>query len=214
MFSPRRPDRSPASGGGGSSSQPPRRLGIRAQSVVEFALVLPLLIALLLGCIDFGRVMQARVTSESAAKAGAQWGSAHLQNATAALPPAYALNCGSGALAYSPNCNILARACAEASGLPGFAGTTPAKTGGGGDSYQICSSGSSANVCQPSSSQSNPFLTVTWSRNGTTFTPTSTLPPAIGDAVMVTGWYCFKTLFPGPASPVSWSSGATYTVQP
>jgi hypothetical protein len=213
MGSPLRLRRLPASDGSACPRTSPH-LTIRGQSVVEFALVLPLLIALLLGCIDFGRVMQARVTSESAAKAGAQWGSAHLQNATQALPPAFAQNCGSGSLAYAPNCNILARACAEASGLPGFSGTSPLVTGGGGDKYEICSSGSAANVCQPSSTQSNPFLTVTWSRNGTTFTPTSTVKPAIGDSVTVTGTYCFKTLFPGPASKVSWSSGATYTVQP
>src|SRR5438874_6230296 len=71
------------------------RLGLRrrsrGQSVVEFALILPVLMTLVLGAIDFGRVMQARVTSESAAKAGASWGASHLQNATQALEPAYAL---------------------------------------------------------------------------------------------------------------------------
>src|SRR5436190_4991922 len=108
------------------------------QSLVEFALMLPVLMTLILGSVDFGRVMQARVTSESSAKAGAFWGASHLQNATAALPPAYALasnpkNCGSASgLDYGPNCNILARACAEAAGLPGYSGGA-AFTGDGGD---------------------------------------------------------------------------------
>ncbi len=195
-------------------------LGHRGQSVAEFALILPVLIALLLGAIDFGRIMQARVTSESAAKAGAHWGASHLQNATQALPPVYAWlsnpkNCGSGTgLNYVPTCNILARACAEASGLPDFWGTTPALTGSGGDAYQVCSSGSPANVCQASASQSNPFLAVTWAHNGTTFVASDSQRPVIGDTVMVTGTYCFRTFFPGPVSRVTWSSSATYTVQP
>ncbi|HEX9832273.1 MAG TPA: TadE family protein [Mycobacterium sp.] len=197
-----------------------RLFGARGQSVAEFALILPVLIALVLGAIDFGRIMQARVTSESAAKAGAHWGASHLQNATQTLPPAYAWlsnpkNCGSGTgLDFEPTCNILARACAEASGLPGFWGTTPALTGAGGDAYQVCSSGSSANVCQANASQSNPFLTVTWAHNGTTFTASDAQRPVIGDTVMVTGTYCFRTFFPGPVSQVTWTSSATYTVQP
>ena len=81
------------------------RSGGQGQSVVEFALLLPILIALLLGAIDFGRIMQARVTSESAAKAGAHWGASHLQNATQGVEPAYGLtinpkNCGSGTKAW------------------------------------------------------------------------------------------------------------------
>lgn len=168
--------------------------------------------------------MQARVTAESAAKAGASWGASHLQNATANLPPAYDLKnssnkCGSGAgLDYAPTCNILARACAEAAGLPRFSGTTPPVTGYGTDKYQVCSSGSPANVCQAAPTQSNPFLVVTWAdKNGNSYTPTpnpSSRKPVIGDSVTVTGTYCFKTFFPGPMSQLTWTSGATYTVQP
>jgi hypothetical protein len=189
--------------------------------LVEFALIFPVLLALILGSVDFGRVMQARVTSESSAKSGAFWGASHLQNATAALPPAYALasspkNCGSASgLDYGPNCNILARACAEAAGLPGYSGGA-AFTGDGGDSYQVCSSGSTGGVCTPSGGQSNPFLTVAWSHLGVAFTPGpgSGPKPAIGDALTVTGVYCFKTFFPGPMSRLTWSSAVTFSVQP
>jgi hypothetical protein len=180
------------------------------------------MLMLVLGAADFGRVMQARVTSESAAKAGASWGASHLQNARAELEPAYALtanpkNCGSGAgLGYPPTCNILARACAEAEGLPGFSGGT-VYTGDGGDTFKACTDGSTANVCQASSSQSNPFLGVTWMRDGVSFTPTTTATgqkPQIGDTVLVTGTYCFETFFPGPISTLTWTSSAQYTVQP
>jgi hypothetical protein len=164
--------------------------------------------------------MQARVTSESASKAGASWGASHLQNATQALPPAYALtqnpkNCGSAAgLNYPPTCNILARACAEASGIPGYSGGT-AFVGDGGDIYHTCTSGSTANVCSPSASQSNPFLSVAWIHNGIAFTPaTSGQQAIIGDTITVTGTYCFKTFFPGPISQVTWTSPANYTVLP
>ena len=215
--------------GSDSSSDPrpvngPRLHRVRnsGQSVVEFALVLPVLLILVLGAADFGRVMQARVTSESAAKAGANWGASHWQNATAAMEPAYALtanpkNCGSGAgLGYPPTCNILARACAEAGGLPGYSGGT-VYTGDGGDTFRACTSGTAGGVCQASSSQSNPFLNVTWVHDGVSFTPTTTATgqrPLIGDTVIVTGTYCFKTFFPGPISQLTWTSSAQYTVQP
>src|SRR5436190_15743462 len=171
------------------------------QSFAEFALILPVLITLVLGAIDFGRVMQARVTSESSAKAGASWGASHLQNATQALEPAYALhknpkNCGTASgLSYPSICNILARACSEATGIPGYSGAT-VFTGDGGDTYQVCSNGSAGNVCATSATQSNPFLTVSWAHNGVVFTPSNGVPqPVIGDVLTVNGTYCFKTFF-------------------
>ncbi len=44
----------------------------RGQSLVEFALVLPMLLVLLLGVADFGRVFAAGITLESAARNGAE----------------------------------------------------------------------------------------------------------------------------------------------
>lgn len=50
----------------------PADRSLRGQSLVEFALVLPLLLVLLLGVADFGRVFQAGVVAESAARAAAE----------------------------------------------------------------------------------------------------------------------------------------------
>lgn len=44
----------------------------RGQSLVEFALLLPILLVLLLGVADFGRVFQAGIVVESASRAGAE----------------------------------------------------------------------------------------------------------------------------------------------
>jgi hypothetical protein len=194
----------------------------RGQSLVEFALILPVLMLLFLGAIDFGRVMQARVTAESSAKAGAQWGGAHIQNATQALEPAYGLqtnpkNCGAASgLNFAPTCNALARACSEARGLPGYSGGTMYQSDDPAITYQACTTGTAANVCSPSASQSNPFMTVVWKRGGVAYTPTNAAAPRIGDSVTVSGTYCFKTFFPQflPISRLTWTSPATYIVQP
>jgi hypothetical protein len=190
------------------------------QSFVEFALILPVILLLLLGAIDFGRVMQARVTSDSSAKAGAQWGAAHIQNATQPLEPAYTLkaspgDCGSG-LDFPPTCNVLSRACAEAQGLPGWSGGRLYQSDDPAVRYYACTTGSAGGVCSPSTTQSNPFLAVTWKRAGVVITPSTTAAPRIGDTLTVTGTYCFKTFFPQflPMSRITWSSPATYTVQP
>jgi len=53
-------------------SDPPRERHPRGQSLVEFALVLPMLLVLLLGIADFGRVFAAGITLESAARNGAE----------------------------------------------------------------------------------------------------------------------------------------------
>ncbi|HEX2883434.1 MAG TPA: TadE/TadG family type IV pilus assembly protein, partial [Candidatus Limnocylindria bacterium] len=46
----------------------------RGQSLVEFALVLPMLLVLLLGIADFGRVFQAGIATEAAARNAAEVG--------------------------------------------------------------------------------------------------------------------------------------------
>lgn len=50
----------------------PREHSRRGQSVVEFALVLPMLLVLFLGIADFGRVFAAGITIEAAARNGAE----------------------------------------------------------------------------------------------------------------------------------------------
>ena len=44
----------------------------RGQSLVEFALLLPLLLVIVLGVVDFGRVFQSGIVMESATRAGAE----------------------------------------------------------------------------------------------------------------------------------------------
>jgi TadE-like protein len=63
------------------------------QSLVEFALLLPLLLVLFLGVADFGRVFQAGITMESAARAAAEAGAVeYLRQVTDSdpgVPPNY-----------------------------------------------------------------------------------------------------------------------------
>ncbi len=195
----------------------------RGQGLVEFALVAPILMLVLAGAIDFGRVMQARVTAESATRAGASWGAGILANATEALSPVYSYS--TGTCRYGPTCNIEVRACDEAAGFPNYSGGE-LLTGAGTNAltYRDCawnymgSPNSSSGTCSPSATQSNPFLTVRWwSSDGTTeLFPTPTSRPGVGDRIEVKGTFCFKTLFPWPAipSPIMLTTSATYTIQP
>ena len=59
----------------------------RGQSLVEFALLLPLLLVLFLGVADFGRIFQAGITMESAARAGAEAGALEYLRQVANLDP-------------------------------------------------------------------------------------------------------------------------------
>jgi hypothetical protein len=54
-----------------------RRSGLPAQALVEFAIVLPVLLLLVGGAIDFGRLFYTRVSIENAAKEGAFFGASH-----------------------------------------------------------------------------------------------------------------------------------------
>jgi hypothetical protein len=56
----------------GLAPAPNRGFQPRGQSLVEFALVLPMLLVLLLGIADFGRVFSAGITVEAAARNGAE----------------------------------------------------------------------------------------------------------------------------------------------
>ena len=47
----------------------------RGQGLVEFALVVPMLLLILMAIIDFGRIFQANVTLTNAVREGARWGS-------------------------------------------------------------------------------------------------------------------------------------------
>jgi len=49
----------------------------RAVAAAELALVLPLLVILIGGCVDFGRFSHVNITVNNAARAGAEFGSTH-----------------------------------------------------------------------------------------------------------------------------------------
>jgi Flp pilus assembly protein TadG len=51
-----------------------KRAGERGQSLVETALVVPVLVTLLVGAVEMGRVVYASIAVANAAKAGAQYG--------------------------------------------------------------------------------------------------------------------------------------------
>jgi TadE-like protein len=84
----------------------------RGQSLVEFALLLPLLLVILLGVADFGRVLQAGIVMESVSGAAAEAGAVeYLREVTGKVPT------------YSPDYSRIRQvaaeiACREASRLP------------------------------------------------------------------------------------------------
>jgi len=85
----------------------------RGQGLVEFALVLPLLLILLLGVADFGRIFSAGITLEAAARNGAEAAAIErLHNPPDPLTP--------GDVAYYQRLHVLAAktVCDEASRLP------------------------------------------------------------------------------------------------
>jgi len=57
-----------------------RRDGERGQSVVEFALILPLILILLIAIVDFARLYTTMLTVESAAREAADYGAFHWYN--------------------------------------------------------------------------------------------------------------------------------------
>ena len=67
------------------------RTARKGQSLVEFALVLPMLLVLLLGVADFGRVFQAGIVTEAAARNGAEAGALERRAGPPSTPgdPAY-----------------------------------------------------------------------------------------------------------------------------
>lgn len=65
---------------------------VHAQSLVEFALLVPLLMLILLGAIDLGRAFSAYVAITNAAREGARYGSAHFRDGSGNLNAAAMAN--------------------------------------------------------------------------------------------------------------------------
>jgi hypothetical protein len=98
--------------------------GVRGQSLVEFALVLPMLLVLLLGIADFGRVFAAGITLEALSRNAAEAAALEylqVRRAAAGTEPSSA--------AYDA---VLLRAyevaCHESETMPNHAGASPACT--------------------------------------------------------------------------------------
>jgi Flp pilus assembly protein TadG len=65
-----------------AAAMPPRLLkGRRGQSVVEFALSVPLLIVLLLAAVEFGQIFYTQISVINAARAGVQYGAQNITSA-------------------------------------------------------------------------------------------------------------------------------------
>lgn len=72
----------------------------RGQGLVEFALLLPMLMLLMLGAVDFGRAMYAVVAVNNAAYNGAVWAAQYLKYGTVGTP-----SCGSSTAYCCPTNN-------------------------------------------------------------------------------------------------------------
>jgi Flp pilus assembly protein TadG len=89
--------------------------GDEGASAVEFALVLPLLLLLICGIVDFGRLLNVQLTLSAAAREGARWAAlgqsgvaARVATAAPGLSPAVsATSCPSGA-AIGQNATVTA----------------------------------------------------------------------------------------------------------
>jgi hypothetical protein len=91
--------------------RPPRRLG-SGQSMVEFALVLPILLILLVGIADLGRVFAAGIVVEGAARDGAEIGARSYLKENPAGPPV------PGAYYQNLHLRVAKAVCSEMKSLP------------------------------------------------------------------------------------------------
>jgi Flp pilus assembly protein TadG len=64
------------------SSGRTRRHDVRGAAAVEFAIVLPLVLLLVCGIVDFGRMLNVQITLSAAAREGARWEALRLASTT------------------------------------------------------------------------------------------------------------------------------------
>jgi Flp pilus assembly protein TadG len=118
----------------GRLRSPIRHRNERGQSIVEFALVLPLMMIILLAIIDFGRIYTTMMTVESAAREGADFattlGAEHWDPATYTITEA----------------EMERRSCVAASNLPDYVGDAISCTN---PSFDYCLTTTSGGPCLP-----------------------------------------------------------------
>ena len=95
------------------------RDGTRGQSIVEFALTLPLLLLLMLGILDLARIYTTMLSVESAAREAADFGAFGSQKWNVAVY---------NALPDGTEAKMQRRACVAASDLPDYVGPDDACT--------------------------------------------------------------------------------------
>jgi len=83
-----------------------RRASERGQSLVELALCLPLLVLILLGVLDFGRVFNAYIVITNAARNGAYYGSMHSLDTNCITQRVIDEAAGSGVTLSSDNVSV------------------------------------------------------------------------------------------------------------
>ncbi|MFP5343337.1 MAG: TadE/TadG family type IV pilus assembly protein [Candidatus Limnocylindria bacterium] len=130
------------------STYPPRRTfaragrarqGARGQSVVEFALVLPLLLILLMATIDFARVYTTMMSIESAAREAADFGTTLGAGKWQSGPPM-----------DTTVAEMQRRACVAASDLPDYADPDgDPVTGCANPTFAYCMTASVGGPCGP-----------------------------------------------------------------
>jgi Flp pilus assembly protein TadG len=118
----------------GRSRSPRRHGNERGQSIVEFALVLPLMMIILLAIVDFGRIYTTMMTVESAAREGADFattlGAEHWDPATYTITEA----------------EMERRSCVAASNLPDYVGDAVSCTN---PAFTYCLTYSTGGPCLP-----------------------------------------------------------------
>ncbi len=117
----------------------PRRAAVRGQSVVEFALIFPLMIILLLATVDFARIYTTIMSIESAAREAADYGTT--------------LGAGkwqAGAPMDGTVDEMRYRACVASSDLPDYADDDDdARTGCTNPSFAYCMTSTTGGPCGP-----------------------------------------------------------------
>jgi len=88
----------------------------RGQSAVEFALLLPVLMLILFGVVDLGRVFFAAITIANAARAGVRYATQHPSDPNGAIAVANAEAQGQGIVLTDPTVSSVTVSCPQGCG--------------------------------------------------------------------------------------------------